>query len=581
VKKQPYLFSRGRTYYYKRRVPLDLQPVFGSAVIMKSLGTNVRAEAIPKLAAYHAEVEIRFERMRSQRPISPEEIIAFAERHEAKIVSSLTTDWANMERSPEHEEHFEISALTAQDTFDKLKRASDEGDFSDVHANVDAIYRSLGLTISRRSGEYRTLCRAILEAEVRAYERVQKMDFGEAMKSAATTRHAVRDEIRGEDHTEALIAKERKKTPQHLIEEFIASNPSRAAKTNDELRTAIRMLSEVCGPERPVSAYRKRDATTFREALSQAPLRYRAHFPGVTLPEAIKLNAARPLTSRIDLMHSKTINDKWLSHVQSFFSWAVDKELIDANPFLKVRVRANRSDKAPPFSREDIEAMLNSPIYRGSKGVAKYRDMVTPGKEKVRDHHFWAPMVSLFTGARINEVGQLVASDVRKEEGIWIVRFTKRTDEGKLRPDTSLKSDYSTRDVPIHSQLIRMGFLELAKAQKDKTKRLFPAWRANPKYGKFANGAYGHFLNRQFLPSLGAKTRRLRFHSFRHTFSTELNRQGVPERVASILMGHSAGGSSMTSYYIQPSLTDLHSAVEKVSYWGLDFSHLYPDDSRP
>ncbi|MEN3033287.1 hypothetical protein, partial [Chromobacterium amazonense] len=81
----------------------------------------------------------------------------------------------------------------------------------------------------------------------------------------------------------------------------------------------------------------------------------------------------------------------------------------------------------------------------------------------------WAALLGLYTGARAGEVGQLFTLDVKEEEGIPCIRFT---DEGE---DQRLKTDVSNRVVPLHPDLIKLGFLDyVAERRESGDWRLFP-----------------------------------------------------------------------------------------------------------
>ena len=96
------------------------------------------------------------------------------------------------------------------------------------------------------------------------------------------------------------------------------------------------------------------------------------------------------------------------------------------------------------------------------------------------------------------------------------------TNEGESQ---SLKNDGSKRRVPVHSDLIRIGFLEyVATLRKQKCTRLFP------KLQKGENG-FGKTVGKwfsQFIRSLGITDPAIVLHSARHTVTTRLHAAGVP-----------------------------------------------------
>ncbi|SMQ95917.1 phage-related integrase [Xanthomonas fragariae] len=65
----------------------------------------------------------------------------------------------------------------------------------------------------------------------------------------------------------------------------------------------------------------------------------------------------------------------------------------------------------------------------------------------------WASLLGLYTGARASEVGQLLIKDVFEEDGIPCIRIS---DEGEHQ---KVKTEVSLRTVPLHPDLLKMGFL--------------------------------------------------------------------------------------------------------------------------
>jgi len=61
----------------------------------------------------------------------------------------------------------------------------------------------------------------------------------------------------------------------------------------------------------------------------------------------------------------------------------------------------------------------------------------------------WCPIIFAFTGARISEIALLRKEDVRKENGRWIIRIT---------PEAGSVKAEDFRDIPLHQQLIDLGF---------------------------------------------------------------------------------------------------------------------------
>jgi hypothetical protein len=135
-------------------------------------------------------------------------------------------------------------------------------------------------------------------------------------------------------------------------------------------------------------------------------------------------------------LSAKTINDSKLAALKAIFRWAVDNELLPANPASSVSVRRERKagEKMLGFTKDEAGAIL--------KAAAQQK------KPELR----WVPLLCAQSGARVSEVCQLRKEDILCEEGVWCMSF--RAEAG------SLKTITSERKVPLHRHVIQAGFLE-------------------------------------------------------------------------------------------------------------------------
>jgi integrase len=138
-------------------------------------------------------------------------------------------------------------------------------------------------------------------------------------------------------------------------------------------------------------------------------------------------------------------------------------------------------------------------------------------------------------------------------------------EEGKRVKTTS-----SIRVVPIHPELIRLGFLEYVQkaSKRGANALLFPELKPGPK-GSLAEG-WSKWFGR-YIRAQGIETPV--FHSFRHGFKDALRAAKVDESINDALTGHSGGGTGrkygakdMLRRYGAETLAD---AVAKVRYPGV------------
>ena len=137
------------------------------------------------------------------------------------------------------------------------------------------------------------------------------------------------------------------------------------------------------------------------------------------------------------------------------------------------------------------------------------------------------------------------SSDVTIDEARQIPTITIREDADQGR---RLKTAGSARVVPVHPELVRIGFLrfvEQAKSAGGKGARLFPLLTPGPK-GGFGE-AWSKWFGR-YIRDLGITNKASVFHSFRHGFKDALRAAEVSEDVNDALTGHSGGGSVGRTY---------------------------------
>ena len=327
-------------------------------------------------------------------------------------------------------------------------------------------------------------------------------------------------------------------------------------KTEDENRFLLNLLAEVL-EDRKIGTLTLEDMRTFKEAVLRLP-KHRSK-----LPQFRKLSAKELLEMDIpikDRMNPRNAQ-KYLSRSKTFLNWA------RLNGFMTVDIGGVLTYKLPersvkrrlPFSHTDLRKLIHSTEYK--KGLHR------------KPHHLWLPLLGMFTGARLNEICQLHVADVRRLSNIWVISIR---DGG----DRRVKNETSIRDVPIHSKLIELGFLNFVSAKKKAgEERLFSELRNHRDgYGGSASKWFCDYQDRCGVKVLDEVKELKSFHSFRHTVSTMLANSTAPglyERVINQVLGHEKGQSeSMKTYTHSISVRALKDAVEEIKFH-LDFSHLF------
>ena len=97
---------------------------------------------------------------------------------------------------------------------------------------------------------------------------------------------------------------------------------------------------------------------------------------------------------------------------------------------------------------------------------------------------------------RTNEMCQLRLIDIKKQNNIWFI-FIEDSEE------TKVKTENAIRKVPVHPQLIDLGFVDYVTTQKkSKRGRLF--WELSEDRDGFASHVSRHY-NQDFFLLLGVE----------------------------------------------------------------------------
>ena len=147
-----------------------------------------------------------------------------------------------------------------------------------------------------------------------------------------------------------------------------------------------------------------------------------------------------------------------------------------------------------------------------------------------------------------------------------------------------LKTENAKRIVPVHPELVRLGFLSfVAEARRSGRQRVFDDLKPDS-LGRIATMPSKR-LNR-YLKNIGVKTSpRLCVHSFRHTFIDCLRTAGFRDTTIATIVGHAGPERLATGGYGQederiPMQTRVK-MIDALKYPGLDLSALYPATPKP
>jgi integrase len=326
-------------------------------------------------------------------------------------------------------------------------------------------------------------------------------------------------------------------------------------QTERQNMKTYQMFMEVCG-DLPVDAYTSKDhVVPFMEVLKRLPTTHgkSAKDKDLSLDEII----ARANALDAPRLSQKTRN-RHKAALGSLFDWLIHRahERGEPNPAHGVRTGSRGGKKSKGAGRkvwegDKLRALFSGPAHTGSHDFFRSR----PGPHLIKDAYYWLPLLGLYHGARLEELAQLHAADVRKVEGIWCLDIND-ADAKKL------KNEQSRRLVPVHPKLLMLGFLEHARAGAAKEGgRVFPDLKsggADDKTGYDFTRKFGHYRK-----GIGVYERWLDFHSLRHTFISKLADKSVSDITIATIAGHE--GVTQTAQYVKAKKPSVATRFEAVS----------------
>lgn len=219
-----------------------------------------------------------------------------------------------------------------------------------------------------------------------------------------------------------------------------------------------------------------------------------------------------------------TVADVYLAATKAVMSWAVANNKIKSNPFEGVIVRKRRTKKVREnyYSESEAKIILQAAMNRESSRSGQV----------MKDAYFWVPFLLAYTGARVGEIAQLRKKDVFLQDDIWIINIT---------PEAGSVKTGTFRIVPVHNELIKLGFIEFVKNCDRQTLFYNPDRRRsesleNPQHKKVGE-RIAEWI-KKILPSAAGISPN---HAWRHRFKTIARNVDMDGEARDYLQGHATG----------------------------------------
>jgi integrase len=605
----PHYLYKNKTntsYYFGSYIPLDLLHLFGGRIkflLSLKCGNKVISK---KICLYlFQQTEIIYDQIRMGKSLSIDdikEILRIEVRKQIKHTQHFYLG-TNVFDEEQTTQSLEVVSTREKKMKEDLSGKNIKGYEKELDKKLEGILSSLDIEIDTNSINYKNLRRQFIQIYQLRFDWIRTLIKETDMLDEDSFRREVDEKLKTSlfpdlqstlpppiienynipEPIEPYIVKsnsvevkynkvENSKKIREVVDEFLVLRKGVVGeKLLDEYRVLTNEFIEIIG-NIPVSLLSKDDIRTYIKTLLKLPINRRKNprYRDLSIDEVMKLKDVKP-QSRINV-------NKFLTRLTTFMRFGVSQGYIKENYIDGMKIPISKKDerkKREPFSPEDLVKILNPQTYlRWTVDYKKissnqYTTFTTTKNVKLGTPYYWSFLVGIFTGNRTNETSQLRVNDIVKEGNVWMIIIDET--EGKRVKTTS-----SIRKVPIHPQLISLGFIKYVEILKSNgVDRVFP--ELTKERDGYSSKISRHY-NEKFLPSVGVWKKNVKIlYSTRHTFINRCYNKGVDRDIIKQIVGHEPD-FTMDTYGGNPfTPTQLYQGISKVSYANIRWDRLEVD----
>lgn len=525
VMAQPWKHPVSGVYYFRREVPEDIRSVIGKREWKLSLKTKELVQARPRFAHESAKCEQAFLNAREQQAgrsvLLHSDVHKLADRWSAEVIA----EWEVDQEAPK-----DFLVVWGDEVSTALDYA-DVGDLDSCFRAVEFYIRSalekVLLPLPNRADPvwerlvhefyraWRDLCRIALAR--------YKGDWRDMpVLTAATQRLSHENKVAVATSSVPRLSQVFSNWSE---DKLLNDGDTRSArKTISEFGSAVTRFIEL-HRDLPVDQVSRIVCRDFRANLFKIPTKGQG-IRGMTAPSLIEKASAEGLPTA----ELATVN-KQLRALSAVLGFAhqvlgvIHENPIVASGLIQRSKKAERKQAAVEdkgYTLTELQQVFASPLFRGEW---------KPAQADFGQALYWMPLIMAYTGCRREELAQLLVADVKQEGEVWFLDL--REGDGQ-----SLKTLSSRRQVPLHDDLLELGFIEYLQTVP-------AAGRAFPKLTMHKANGYGHGFGRMWSKYLDnvveLRSGASPAHGFRHAFKTLCRESQIPGEVHDWITGHSSG----------------------------------------
>lgn len=262
-------------------------------------------------------------------------------------------------------------------------------------------------------------------------------------------------------------------------------------------------------------------------------------------------------------LESGTLN-RHLTFIDQLFDLA-EAEGVELDPKLKVRklraidgTETRERDERLKLSLEQIENLFKQPCFVNCAAWDRLSEEGAAGQSLV--YHgalYFIPMMIFYGGGRLEEYCGLMIEDVIEDNGAHPYLHIAKN---KFR---RIKNGPSKRNIVLHPELIRLGFLRYVALIRSLGYELVFPDLFSPTT-KSLLGSRFYKLFKPVLLAAGITEEGLGSHALRHAFGAILKKRNVREELRADLLGHRGKSETSERYCEATEIAAMYKLVRKM-----------------
>lgn len=519
---------RNGIYEFRMAVPADCQDSVGKKEITQSLKTSDGSQADVLAKDLTSVWKAKFKKIRTDKNGPPvvkaktnDTVVDFKAKLNTYMDQHLDDYLVN-----KAEEELIASSELCMDCIFILKDSAND-------CTVD-LSDELGITLplpkQKSPGMTRRLKKAVIDALVRIREEI---DTEAGWKISDKVEQEVLETIPKavESTVQPVSSKDQSETDIAEITTLMIKAKNTAKKNREMIRNEVMYFQEWLGGKSDITQFSKADLVDYiQNCLPYSPKNMRkiSEFDGKSLAECVAMVKNDPI-KHVPISF-RTCENR-LTGLQSVFNYAKTQlALIPVNIAMGISIPKVRvsGKKIRSYTSDELNTMWTELKVFSAEGY-KYPE------------RYWAPILALYHGFRVNEICSLHLKNVyQDEDDVWVMDVK---DDGDKK---TVKTSSSIRVVPVHPFVLDtldfIGFVEKRNRQATADDLLFPNLTYTDQgYAKKVSAWYRNWKKTW----LSAEAHHKNFHSLRHTFIQQAQNQAkMPDRYHQEIAGHAVSGMS-------------------------------------